>query len=293
MDLGGNVETRQLESLHAPGSSERSDTLSEAGPHHKGETDDGQETVGRGGGGGGRGTVGGGPPLRREAWHRIKGWYKAAVDHAPPPTQVTLKQIMAERVELYSYVPPPGNNIPISIQPFPVEDSVPTEDEIKWAVTRLRNHRYGGPSGMRAEHLNRWLATARKSEKEKETAKKEEATTSEKAGRTETGEISAAQKETDTDKWTRVVELVQSEFREGKPAEEATWQAMVLILKGKKDYRGIVLVEVMWKIVAAILNLRLTASINFHYFLHGFRAGCGTGAATLEAKLLQQLAALR
>ena len=49
--------------------------------------------------------------------------------------------------------------------------------------------------------------------------------------------------------------------------------------------------EVMWKVVAAILNFRLTASITFHDFLHGFRAGRGTGTATLEANLLQQLAA--
>ena len=51
--------------------------------------------------------------------------------------------------------------------------------------------------------------------------------------------------------------------------------------------------EVMWKVVAAILNRRFTASITYHDFLHGFRAGRGTGTATLEAKLLQQLAALR
>ena len=50
--------------------------------------------------------------------------------------------------------------------------------------------------------------------------------------------------------------------------------------------------EVMWKVVAAILNLRITASITFHDFLHGVRVGCGTGTATLEAKLLQQLADL-
>ena len=68
---------------------------------------------------------------------------------------------------------------------------------------------------------------------------------------------------------------------------------MVLIHKGKKYYRGIGLVEVMWKVVAAILNLRLTASITYHDFLQGFRAGRGTGTATLEAKLLQQIAALR
>ena len=49
----------------------------------------------------------------------------------------------------------------------------------------------------------------------------------------------------------------------------------------------------MWKVLAVILNCRLTASITFHDFLLGFRAGCKTGTATLEAKLLQQLMALR
>ena len=62
---------------------------------------------------------------------------------------------------------------------------------------------------------------------------------------------------------------------------------------GKKDYRDIGLVEVMWKVVAEILNLRLTDSITYHDFFHGLRAGRGTGTATLEAKLLQQIADLR
>ena len=49
----------------------------------------------------------------------------------------------------------------------------------------------------------------------------------------------------------------------------------------------------MWKVVAAILNRRLTASITFHDFLHSFWASHGTVTITLKAKLLQQLAALR
>ena len=49
----------------------------------------------------------------------------------------------------------------------------------------------------------------------------------------------------------------------------------------------------MWKVVSAILNRRLTASITFHDFLHGFQSGRETGTSTLEAKLLQQLVALR
>ena len=70
-------------------------------------------------------------------------------------------------------------------------------------------------------------------------------------------------------------------------AEEATWQTVVLIQKGKKEYRGIGFVEVMWKVEAEILHRRLTTAITHHDALHSFRAGCGTGKATLEAKLLQ------
>ena len=73
-------------------------------------------------------------------------------------------------MELYSYVPPPGTNIPISVEPFLVDYSVPTEGEIEWVVKRLRNHRSELPSGMQAEHLKRWLAEARKAAKDKTTA---------------------------------------------------------------------------------------------------------------------------
>ena len=72
--------------------------------------------------------LGSDPPLHRETWHRIKGWYKAADNCALLPAQFTLKCITADRVELYSYVPPPGTNIPISVQPFPVDNLVPKED---------------------------------------------------------------------------------------------------------------------------------------------------------------------
>ena len=70
------------------------------------------------------------PPLHQEAWHQMKGWYRYAVDHAPPPAWVTLECITADQVDLYSYVPPPGDNIPVSVDPFPVDDSVPMEEEI-------------------------------------------------------------------------------------------------------------------------------------------------------------------
>ena len=71
---------------------------------------------------------GGDPPNAKEAWRRMKGWYKAAVNRSPPHDQATLERITAERVGLYSHIPPPGDNIPVTVTLSEVDDSVPTED---------------------------------------------------------------------------------------------------------------------------------------------------------------------
>ena len=86
---------------------------------------------------------------------------------------------------------------------------------------------------MRAEDLKGWLAAARRGEKERETTTKDGGGRGEREGQTEA-----------EGHWGRVVELIQTAFRDGELAEEATWQAVVLTPKGKGDYRGIGLVEV-------------------------------------------------
>ena len=47
----------------------------------------------------------------------------------------------------------------------------------------------------------------------------------------------------------------------------------------------------MWKVIEVIMDKRLKV-IDFHDCLHGFLTGRGTGTATLEVKLAQQLAYL-
>ena len=59
------------------------------------------------------------------------------VDRASPPARATLEWITSERVDLYSYVPSPGTNIPVTVRPIPVDDLVPTEDKIEEAVKNL------------------------------------------------------------------------------------------------------------------------------------------------------------
>ena len=88
--------------------------------------------------------LGADPPNPKEAWRRLKGCYKAAVDRALPPARDTLERITAERVDLYSYVPSPGENIPVTVKPVEVDDSVPTKDEIEEVVKKLRQNRSRG-----------------------------------------------------------------------------------------------------------------------------------------------------
>jgi hypothetical protein len=46
---------------------------------------------------------------------------------------------MAEHVELYRWRDPPGEPLPITIDPIPVNDGTPSEGEIRVAVAGLSN----------------------------------------------------------------------------------------------------------------------------------------------------------
>ena len=135
------------------------------------------------------------PPDPKEACIRLKGWYKSAVNRAPPPARATLERITAERVDLYIYVSSPGENIPVTVTTAEVDDSVPMEDEIKYAVKKLMRNRSGGLSGMRAENLKGWLAASNRGKMAAE--KGEEKTEEEEEG----GEL-----------WGKLVELIQTAF---------------------------------------------------------------------------------
>ena len=135
------------------------------------------------------------PPNARGAWRRMKGWYKAAANRGPPPAQTTLERITAEQTELYRRVPPPGENIPMTVDPTHIDDSVPTEDEVEEAVKKLRRNRSGGPSGIRAEHIKGWLAVARSGGMAEER-----------------GETKTTTEEEGEDLWGKLVELTQTAF---------------------------------------------------------------------------------
>ena len=95
---------------------------------------------------------------------------------------------------------------------FLVDYVILEDEEIAWAVRRLRLNLLGGPLGMRAEHLRQWLI---------------DATRDDSPGATN---------------WLKAVVIVQAAFYDGTLAYECTWHTVVLIPKYNGDLRGIGLV---------------------------------------------------
>jgi hypothetical protein len=175
----------------------------------------------------------------------------------------------AERVELYRQWDPPGDPLPINIDPIKVDDRMPSEGEIRVAVAGLCNGRAGGASGMRAEDVKAWLRSI-KLEEDPE------------VGPANTGA---------GENWRRFTLLVQAIWDHSEIPPHLLWVIIVLIPKGGGDYRGIGLLEPMWKVCKRVMDLRLNA-FDLHNLLHGCRNKRGTGTAGIEAKLAQQLAHL-
>ncbi|KAL7549845.1 hypothetical protein ACHAWF_013100 [Thalassiosira exigua] len=61
--------------------------------------------------------------------------------------------------------------------------------------------------------------------------------------------------------------------------------------KGGGDYRGISLLEPIWKVIEGVTDMRLNV-IELHDCLNEYRTKRGTGTVTVEAKLAAQLAYL-
>ena len=65
------------------------------------------------------------------------------------------------------------------------------------------------------------------------------------------------------------------------------WKTIVLIPKGKGEYRGKGGGYTIWKVCMSIVNSRLQSSIVLYDVLYGFRQGRGTWTVIIEAKLEQ------
>jgi hypothetical protein len=142
------------------------------------------------------------------------------------------------------------------VSPFDVDDGVPLEGDVVYTVRIMKNDKAPGPSGVSVEHLKEWLVIS--------------------------------ERDQDSNKWNKVIELIQHMFKTRDFSTELSWLVLLVISKASGGYRGIWLLEVAWKVVSAIIDARLKADIQLHDYLHWFRAEMGTVTATIEAKLPMQ-----
>ena len=73
---------------------------------------------------------------------------------------------------------------------------------------------------------------------------------------------------------------------------EYTQLATVLLSNGIGKYRGIGMIEVMWKDISLIVERHLANSINFRNILHGLWAKIGTGTDNFDSNVLQKIPGL-
>ena len=86
--------------------------------------------------------------------------------------------------------------------------------------------------------------------------------------------------------------ITRLEFWDGHIPEAFTWTNMLLIPNSGWWYRGMFLLEVIWKVCVSIVNSRLRQTITLHDVLHGFRKGRGKGMESIEEKMEQQIAGI-
>jgi hypothetical protein len=173
-----------------------------------------------------------------------------------------------EWINLYRRRNSPRLLIHVGKNLFDVQDNTPIDGKICAAVSELSNRRSAGASWMRAEHLKEWLQGMKREE--------------------ELEDINTIA----GNQWRALVKLVQTVWNKGRIPPQLGWVITVLVPKGGGGYRGIGLLEPIWKVIECVMDHRLEAIV-LHDSLHGCRNRRGTGTAVIEAKLTQQLAHIK
>ncbi len=173
----------------------------------------------------------------QEAFCLLKGWYRAASETVAHPCPQTMARQTEDRVELYWQRNSPGDLLPINLQGPAIPNNVPSDHEIRDAARNLPSGRAGGGWKMHVEDIKQWLHGITLEEDPKK-------------GPNNVGE---------GDNWRLLVGLIQAIWTQGKIPQQFTWVIVVLLPKGSGDYRGIGLLEPLWKVVEQIMDRRLNA----------------------------------
>jgi hypothetical protein len=164
----------------------------------------------------------------KEAWRSLKGWYKAATNHAPKASKMSLATQTAKHVALYERAASKGDPIPIHVNKANIPDNIPSDRELRAIVRKLQNRPAAGVTGLQAEHIKVWLSDAVREEEEQRN-------------------IGLGHK------WRVFVKMMHAIWEHGSIPEQMRWEIIILLPKGGGDYHGIGLLEPFWKVVEKIM----------------------------------------
>jgi hypothetical protein len=125
---------------------------------------------------------------------------------------------------------------------------------------------------MRAEHVKMWLS---------DIWHKEKVAWKDLGKIADTGDLGK--------KWRIFVKMIQAICDRGEILMQMSWMVIILLPKGGGDFQGIGLLDPCWKVVEKNMVCQM-GTIDLHPCLHRGMPKQGTGTATIEAKLAQQLA---
>jgi hypothetical protein len=73
----------------------------------------------------------------KEVWQSLKGWYKAATNHAPRASKMSLASQTAKCIALYGRVATKGDPIPINVNKADILDNIPSGRELREVIRAL------------------------------------------------------------------------------------------------------------------------------------------------------------
>ena len=146
-----------------------------------------------------------------------------------------------ERVDLYAWRESPSDPLLINVTPLKINNDIPSDGKLWRVVDKFTNGQVAGASGMCTKHIKGWLQGIWWEEDP-------DGRRAEGAG----------------DSWCLFVWLVQAAWTNGMIPLQLHWSIVVLIPKGGGDYRGIRLLESIWKYIKCVIDHCLRHFQNVH-----------------------------
>jgi hypothetical protein len=205
------------------------------------------------------------------AYTMLRSWYRSYDGKASTPSEEALEKVRSSYEKLYSKDDlEDGLPFDFKYDGDQIMDEVPTNGELGIALSRMRNRKAPGLSGLSVDTLKAWFREAYPERED-------------------------VQPDLDcVENWKVVQEIVRECFEKGTAPTAFQLGTLIIIPKDDKGgVRGIGLLESVHKLISAVINLRMNGTIQFCSAVRGFRRHRGCFTAIGEAKLRMQRAACR